>query len=448
MSALSVPTATKPNPFVQAFAESHFSQANASAWLPLRQQAYEILKSIPIPKRRLEHWKYSDLSFLEDCSLQWVPPTLLTELPCPLTQLPFPAHRVVFYNGYYQPQFSDISGWDGVCLPLSEAMTQHPETVLPYLQTTFPTDSQWQAQINLAFMTDGLWLQPNQLSDSKSLIPIHVLFITDNNSEYTRLTCPRIIALCKTNTQLNLIEEHISCADTPHLSVSLTHIQAECGSQIHHTKIQDLATSQPMHLGLTYLDQHRDTNVHTQHIALGARFAREDGYIALNGVGAHCALKGLSALDAKQQVDHHTRVDHHTDHTFSEQYYKGVFSGESNGVFNGKIWVHPKAQQTQSHQLNKNLLLSTKAQVNTKPELEIYANDVQCSHGATVGQLDQAALFYLRSRGLTQSAAQALLTEAFAMELFADETTSANETNDGISAYLRQRILKRLESLS
>jgi len=221
------------------------------------------------------------------------------------------------------------------------------------------------------------------------------------------------------------------------LTNCLTEVIAGENASIEHYKLQQESVK-AFHVAGLHAAQSRDSRFTSHSIALGASLARVDISTRFEGEGCECTLNGLYVVGGRQHVDHHTRIDHAHPHGVSREYYRGVLDGAARGVFNGKVVVHPNAQQTDAQQSNHNLLLSQDAEVDTKPELEIYADDVKCTHGATVGQLDDTMLFYLRSRGVPKDVAKALLTYAFAHDVIGRMRLGS------LRARLEQILLQRL----
>ena len=223
-------------------------------------------------------------------------------------------------------------------------------------------------------------------------------------------------SLAGKNSRASIIESYIGLTDADNFTNTVTHITAEDGAAIEHYKVQEESSSS-YHIGHLKAQLHRDSNVQAYSVSIGARLARHDMQFDLLAPGATAGLYGLFMGAKRQHVDHHTRVDHLMPNTRSDENFRGILDGHAHGVFNGKVVVHQDAQKTDARQSNKNLLLSDTAEVDTKPELEIYADDVQCAHGATVGQLDDNAMFYLLSRGMDRDTARGLLIYAFAAEI-------------------------------
>jgi Fe-S cluster assembly protein SufD len=273
--------------------------------------------------------------------------------------------------------------------------------------------------LNTALFEDGaiIDVQPNTVVEQ----PIALLFVTVGDSEPT-MTHPRNLILVGAGAQASFIEFHIGFSRpdlqsaVPYFTNAVTELVAGEGAIVDYTRIQQ-ETDHGYHVGIVQTEQGRSSSVTTHSIALGGRLDREEVRAVLNGEGAEALLHGLYVIGGHQHVDNHTLIDHAKPHCASREVYKGVLDGHAAGVFNGKIAVRQDAQKTDSKQSNKNLLLSEDATINTKPQLEIFADDVRCTHGATIGQIDPEAVFYLRSRGIGLEEARNLLIQAFANDI-------------------------------
>ncbi len=218
------------------------------------------------------------------------------------------------------------------------------------------------------------------------------------------------------NSQAHVIESYVSLGGGSYFSNAVTEVVLGQNASIEHYKLQEESTN-AFHVATLQTHQGRDSRFVSHSVSFGGQLTRNDIRAVLSAEGTDCTLNGLFMVDGRQHVDFHTTVEHSQPHGTSQEYYKGILDGRSRGVFNGRVHVHPGAQKTDATQSNKNLLLSRNAEVDTKPELEIYADDVKCSHGATVGQLDPDALFYLRARGIDEGSARGLLTYGFAQDI-------------------------------
>jgi Fe-S cluster assembly protein SufD len=266
--------------------------------------------------------------------------------------------------------------------------------------------------LNTAFIRDGAFieLQANAVVDE----PIHLLFVSEGEGE--AISHPRNLIVAAENSRASIIESYISIRDSRYFTNAVTEIALGEGARVDHYKIQR-ESEKAFHVGTTQIRQERDSQLHSFSFAVGGLLARTNIYTSLDGAAATCTLNGLYLTDGVQHIDNQTSIEHIAPNCPSHEVYKGVLDGRSHGVFNGKVYVHPEAQKTDGKQSNNNLLLSPSARVDTKPQLEIFADDVKCTHGATVGRLDEVAMFYLNSRGIGTETARMLLTYAFAADV-------------------------------
>ena len=245
--------------------------------------------------------------------------------------------------------------------------------------------------------------------------PIHILFVSDAIAAKTQSN-PRTLIVAERHSKATVIESYVSTGEASYFTNAVTEVLLEDGANLSHFKIQR-ESPRAFHVGTIETEQKRDSHYQSFSFSTGAALSRTNVYTTLNGEGAGATLNGLYMLDGEQHCDHQTKIEHAQPNCFSRELYKGVLDGASHGVFNGKVYVDPIAQKTDGKQTNNVLLLSERAQVDTKPQLEIFADDVKCTHGATVGRIDQTALFYMKSRGVNKELARRLLTYAFAAEV-------------------------------
>jgi Fe-S cluster assembly protein SufD len=268
--------------------------------------------------------------------------------------------------------------------------------------------------LNTALFQDGavVSVQPGVVVAS----PIRLVFLA-GASGAPIAAHPRVLVVAGANSQLRLVEDFTAAApDAGNFTNVVSEILLGEGAVVDHYRLQREAPG-AFHVGLTYVQVGRSASASSHAVAVGGRIARHEAVAVLAGQGADCTLNGLYLAGGTQLLDNHTEIDHATPNGTSHELYKGVLDGRARGVFNGRIRVRPDAQKTDAKQTNKTLLLSDEAQINTKPQLEIFANDVKCTHGATVGQLSQEALFYLRARGIGVEDARSLLIRAFALDV-------------------------------
>nr|VFK18171.1 MAG: Iron-regulated ABC transporter permease protein SufD [Candidatus Kentron sp. LFY] len=268
------------------------------------------------------------------------------------------------------------------------------------------------AALNGAFWSDGafIYLAPGAAVDA----PIHLLFLSTLDDEEI-ITHPRILIVAEENSAVKVVE-HFASVGGGSFTNAVTEISLGANANVRHCKIQDEARRSP-HVAMLQVHQARDSHFASHSVSVGGRLTRNDINAVIGAEGGECMLDGLYMADGRQHVDYHTRIEHIKPHGASRQRYKGVLAGKAHGVFNGKVHVHPDAQHTDAKQRNENLLLSEDAQIDTEPQLDIFADDVQCTHGATVGQLDKDMVFYLRARGISADVALNLLTYGFVNEI-------------------------------
>jgi len=402
--------------------------AQQLGWLrQLKDHALESFSAQGVPGPRVENWKYTRLGHIEqldyNCTEQHshsTPEIQAADLPiCP------DSYQLVFIDGNYTPALSsDGSLPDGLILcSLAQGLIQYPSLLSSTLGTITEYKGHPFAALNGMYMADGVFLRVAK--GTKIQAPIHCLFYS-TVADKAIMNSPRLLLVIEEQAEVTVIEHYLGCnstvrqlehqGDSPHLTNSLTEIALGRQARMQHYKLQ----SEPMttsHIAGLHVEQQRDSVFCSHNLSLGASLTRNDICIKLADEGAECHLYGAYCIGGKQHVDSHTQIDHLKPSCRSLEQYKGVIQDRARAVFNGMVVVHADAQHSDAQLINKNLLLSSKAEVDTKPELQIYADDVKCSHGATVGQLDPTALFYLQSRGITSEDAQALLITAFIDEI-------------------------------
>jgi Fe-S cluster assembly protein SufD len=272
--------------------------------------------------------------------------------------------------------------------------------------------------LNTAFLQDGAFIRVT--ANARVERPVHVVYLTDESAQ-GGLFSPRTLVLVEPNADVTLLESYVDVGRGRYLTNAVSEVYLSPGARMRHYKVQRESEA-AYHVGSTYAYQQRDSHYESFSYAVGADLSRTNISTVLDGEGAHSTVNGLYMVDGTQTVDHQTRIEHAKSNCTSHEVYKGVLDGDSHGVFNGKVYVRPEAQKTDGKQSNNNLLLSDHARIDTKPQLEIFADDVKCTHGATVGRLDAMSLFYLKSRGVAADTARKLLTYAFAADVLEELT--------------------------
>ena len=325
------------------------------------------------------------------------------------------ALRLVFINGHWSRELSSIGECPtGVHIGgLEQAIAAHPELVSRFMARYASFDDNGFTALNTAFVQDGAFLQ---LRDNTTLdVPVHLVFLATPQT-HPFLVSPRNLIVVGKNCRLSIVETYAGLAENVYLTNVVTEVVVGEDSVLEHDKFQS-ESLHAYHVGTTHFHQGRNSTVTSNSIALGGAMVRNNVEAVLNEKRCECTLNGLSLATGEQVIDNHTTIDHASPDCVSHELYKSILDGKSKGVFNGKIFVRKDAQKTDAKQTNRTLLLSDEATIDTKPQLEIFADDVKCTHGATVGQLDEDQVFYLRSRGIGLDEARDLLTFAFASDV-------------------------------
>ena len=389
---------------------------------PWREKAWQQFIDAGFPRRGDEAWKYTDTSAIAVTSFS-LSNNASRQLNLP-EKIPNTT-RLVFVNGSYSVEYSDPCDDDAVTImPILEAIEAHQ------LQSKFnmKETSQFTA-LNAALCQGGVYIHVHKNQRVKNAL--HLMHIQTEFSEHPAQFVRHIVQ-AESHSEIEIFESYCfdQSATELYFNNQCTKIYAEPGALVSHYRLQNECQS-AYHVGNIDVYQKENSTVKTYHFNFGAQLARHDLNYHFLEKGAYAEIIGLYCSHTKQHLDTHTQMNHHAPHCVSDQSYRGVMSDQSHAVFNGKILVAKDAQKTEAYLNNRNLLLSKSAQVDTKPELEIYADDVKCAHGATVGCMDENALFYLRSRCIDKQTAQRLLIQAFLSELL------EKMPNTDIQAYIK-----------
>ena len=402
------------------FAQQLASNAsNGSSWTQgVRQAAFSRFAAIGFPSTREEAWKHTSVAAL--AKIPFTPAGYAREalrddvlIRASFGQMTGP--RLVFVNGHYAPELSSLQPLpEGVIVgSLAQAISANRRSVEPHLAGYASFQNHAFVALNTAFMQDGafIYIPPG----TSVAAPIHLLFVSTAPEKAT-VSSPRNLIVVDRGGQATVVESYVGVAHEVYLTNAVTEVVAGEHAVINHYRLQQESKA-AFHMATLQVHQDRSSNVISHAIALGGALARNEVTAVLDGEGSECTLNGLFMVAGQQHVDNQTRIEHVQPYCTSRELYKGVMDGKGRGVFNGTIYVHKAAQKSNAKQTNKNLLLSPDAWINTKPQLEIYNNDVKCGHGSTIGRLDEEALFYLRCRGIGLEQARSLLTYAFASEM-------------------------------
>ncbi len=383
----------------------------------LRTEALKNFENKGFPTKKEEAWKYTSLNAVLKNDFSVFPKSenainyadvkkyFLHEID---------TYKVVFIDGIFS-SFLSSTTHDGldVCL-MSSALTKpkYKEVIDEYFNKIANTDDSL-TSLNTAFALEGAYINipKNKIVDK----PIEIINFS-TGTEAALMIQPRNLIIVGKNAQVQIMERHQSLNSNPVLTNTVTEIFTHENANVDYYKIQNDLHSATV-IDNTYIAQKRDSNASVHTFSFGGNITRNNLNFYHQGENVESTLKGITIIGDKQHVDHYTLVNHAEPHCESHQNYKGIFDGSSTGVFNGKIYVEKEAQKTDAFQQNNNILLSDKATINAKPQLEIFADDVKCSHGCTIGQLDDSAMFYMQSRGIPQKEAKALLMYAFSNEV-------------------------------
>ncbi len=401
--------------FEASYAAAAVHRALEPSWLRgIRSRAAGAFSRLGFPTTRDEDWRFTNVAPIAEGRFE----------PADASFEASPADRdrllvagiagpvLVFVDGRFAPGLSRLEGLPGGVALRSLAANGRADGLQRHLAAYAAFDQRSFTALNTALFPDAAVVEiaPRTIVEE----PIQLLFLSSGRAGTASF--PRALVIVGEASQVRLVETFGSAGTGPAFTNAVTELVAGPASVIEHYRLQREADN-AYHVGLTQSRVARSANVSTHNAALGALISRHDAVVVLAEEGAESTLDGVYVAGGQALVDNHTEVDHATPHGSSHELYKGILGGRARAVFNGRIRVRPDAQKTDAKQTNKTLLLSNEAQINTKPQLEIFANDVKCTHGATVGQLSADALFYLRARGIGAADARAMLVRAFAGEV-------------------------------
>ncbi len=410
------------------------------AWLrALRRQALEHFAELGLPSTRREEWRYTNLT-----PLAKIPFELPSGSPESVSRDAVEARSIpvlacssfVFVDGRYSAELSVPRVLSGSVRveSLARVSAEAPDAIEPHLGRYANCKEHPFAALNTAFLDDGaaLLIPPGTRVEN----PLHVVFLSTDGGG-TSVRHPRVLIVAGAGSRVVVIQDHVSLGEAPGFTNVVTEVHAGRDAEVDLSIVQRENAS-TFHVSGLHLRQERDSRFAAHTITLGGSLVRNDVVALLGDEGASCQLDGLFVGGRSQVLDSHTLIDHAMPHGTSRELYKGILGGRAKGVFRGRVIVRPDAQGTNAYQSNPNLLLNDGAEIDTKPQLEIHADDVKCSHGSSIGQLDQEALFYLRTRGLAEAAARDLLTRGFASEILARLPVAA--LGEGLAELLDARL--------
>ncbi len=396
-----------------------FERALPGAWPEAlnerRRRAIERFGEIGFPSRRAEQWRFINLNRITETSFR-LPESFNGFGAGDLEPYIYPdCHQLALVNGRFDAEHTRLGKLPpGVVITsLARAAAEHPEIVAAYVGRFAKFDDHPFVALNTAFLRDGAFIYvPRGVVLEQ---PINLISLGVPEAEPVAFY-PRNLIVAEESAQVTVVEQYATLGEGSYMTSPVTEVAAGANAVIDHYKLQR-ESIEAIHMATFQIHQARDSNVSSHSISWGGALVRNDVNAVLDGEGCDSILNGLYMVEGEQQIDNHMRVDHVMPNCASHELYKGILEGRSRAVFNGLIHVHKGAQKTDAKQTNRNLLLSKEALCNSHPQLEIFADDVKCTHGSTTGHLDDLAVFYLRSRGIGEEAARSLLTYAFAADI-------------------------------
>jgi len=378
----------------------------------IRIENFSEFKESGIPTSKEEFWKYTNPSIINDSEFSLGAPSEIND----------ENFDIIIVNGKLVKKIENVQNTD-VQNGLSTKVLENnyfSRTKNPFIN------------LNNAFLTDGCVINFENGSEED----IRILNVV-NNTNLEQIIHPRIIIKAGKNSNVTILEEIRFLGEIKNLVNSVTNFYLEEGANVEHVMIDDFSEN-TYQISNVIVKQEKDSTFSSYNYSNAKKLARKDFIVELKGRGSHCDLRGVYLADNDNHIDHHTIIEHEKEHCTSNELYKGILSGKSTGVFNGRIHVHDEAQKTDAIQSNQNILLSDNAIIHTKPELEIYADDVKCTHGATVGQLDEKGIFYLRARGIKRKEAQKMMMRAYVGEVL------SGIKNDNARDNLLEKIIRNI----
>ena len=415
------------------------TRSHEPAWLrSLRREAAAQFGELGFPNTKLEEWRYTNVAPLAKLPFELSAPGQASAGRSEIEAVAFPVFACslhVFVDGRYEPRLSALGAASEVRVEsLAELLARAPERVEPHLGQLVSLKEHAFAALGTAFLDDGAALLVGPGANVEE--PLHVVFVS-TAAGTLRVRHPRVLIVAGQGSRVRVIVDHV-CLGTPSgFTNAVAEVRVGRNAQVDLVLLQ----REPLdafHVSHLAVRQERDSRFSSHTLTLGGALVRNDLGVVLEDEGADCTLHGLFVAGGKQLIDNHTLVDHAMPRGTSRELYKGILGGSSRGVFRGRVIVRPGAQKTDARQSNPNLLLADSSEIDTKPQLEIYADDVKCSHGSSIGQLEEDALFYLRSRGVAEPEARDLLTRGFAHEVIAALPVPA--LTDGLDTLLGTRL--------
>lgn len=423
--------------YLSSFDKLQKSGSEDTAFASTRQQAMRKFAELGFPSTKDEEWKYTSVASLLDTKLEQKQKSESIKKAA-IAGLAFSTAKdntLIFINGIFSDELSTVTlAGDGVVVStLSQALIEHRDLVQEHLGKYINYEEESFTALNTGFMQNGLFVHVPENANIKEAIQVIYLTTPEAGSFVAH---PRSLVVLGKNSSCDIIESFHSESTSLYFNNAVAEFLIAENAQLDHVKIQQEG-AEAYHISNYQFHQERDSRVSTLNVDLGSALVRNNTNVILNDINCETHLFGFFMGGDTQHIDNHTFIDHAKPHCFSNELYKGILDDKSKGVFNGKILVRQDAQKTNALQSNKTLLLTDDAVINAKPQLEIFADDVKCTHGATIGQLDDEALFYLRARGINEEMAGAMLRHAFVSDVL------ENAKDEEVRTYLDAKVIQR-----
>jgi Fe-S cluster assembly protein SufD len=434
--------------YLDSFTELQNRLAKQPAWLRnLREDAFARFCEVGFPTTHDEDWRFTNVSEIAKTEFGLAPQTKVSSREIEPFKVSGFSAQLVFVNGYFAPELSSVGGLpSGVKVSsLAEEIRNNPAGLESHFGRYLNTKRDAFCALNTAFADDGGYVHVRKGVVTEG--PIYFLFIS-TASDRPLMTHPRNLVVVENEAQATIVEDYVSIGESTAFCNTATELVVGENAVVSHYMLEREHT-RAFNVSTLRIQQGRSANVSSHSVLLGGGLVRNNVHPVLAGEGSECLINGLFIGSGRQHLDNYMLVEHASPHCGSRQFYNGILDDHAHGVFHGRIIVHKDAQKTDAKQTNRNLLLSDDARIDTKPQLEIYADDVKCTHGATIGQIEENALFYLRSRGIDEVSARRLLLLAFANECL--DRMAASVARDHVEQLIHahlQQIAKAAKSLA
>jgi len=417
---MSITLREKDNGYADGFSKFlKDASVNETGWLrSVREEGIAKFSELGFPTPRDEDWRFTNVAPIARAEFELARNGHVTPSAGDIRKFMFEGKAsgtLVFINGRYAPGLSKIETLpQGVIVTnLAEAVNRHEDLVKEHLAKYADIKEEAFTALNNAFFEDGgfIYIPKGTVLED----PVHLLYISASGDGKPGVTNPRNLIITEDNSEADVIEQYVSLEESVYLSNVVTELVVGENSTLGHYLIE-CESKKSFNVSTLRAEQGKNSNIRSHSVLLGGALVRNNIHPVLAGEGCDSLINGLFMSSGRQHMDNYMKVEHVSPHSDSRQFYNGILDGRSRGVFHGRIVVHEDAQKTDAKQTNRNLLLSDHAQIDTKPQLEIYADDVKCTHGATIGQIDEDAVFYLRSRGISKEASREIILNAFTNE--------------------------------